>query len=270
MGDSTLLRRAKAIQVPDRFVNTIIYLIEELFENRVYPNGRDDQKLGDIVRRDLTYRIDAEQWGREGAQFQRSGGMPLSGLVVTFETNPDKQVAANQPRPVLYRGAYAHSSTVTDWPHLFFTINGNLTKGEAMRQFDPHSPEYRHLQTVVKHELMHIYDRQQIKDMSGFESQEQFDQPEVYFNVPTEVRAWTGNLIDEFKHFISGQRGPVENRLVSAFLKDSRIWGLLSQHLNAANRRYVLHELSRELEALKGRTNARPASKVDQGNPVGR
>lgn len=270
MSDLLERRTAKAIRPSERFVNTILYLIEELFENRMYHSAEPNQRLADVVRRDLTYSISREQWGREGVQFERSGGLPLEGIYITFETDPNKQVPEGRPRPVLYSGGFQSNEDEPGWPRLLFIINGNLTKQEAFEQFDPHSPEFPNLQTVVKHEIVHLYDRQQGIDVQRYESQEELDKDENYFNNPAEVRAWTGNLIDEFQQFLRGHEGPVENRLVDSFLRGSRVWSLLNQHLTETHRRYVLHELSRELEAMKGSANAKPGTKVDLRGTVRR
>lgn len=267
---SSLLHTAKPIPVKNRFVNVFVYLIEELFENRMYVDGRDDQRLADIVRRDLSYQINRETWESEGGEFERSGGLPLEGFYVTFSTDPNKTPLPGGPSPVIYSGGFKNKEDYPAWPRLFFTINGNLTKGEAMKQFDMSSAEYPNICTVVKHELSHAYDRQQEADMRMIETEDELEKDEVYFNIPAEVRAWTGNLIDEFHQFLLRHEGPVENRLVDAFLRGSRVWSLLNQHLNADNRRRVLHELSRELEAQKGHANAKPAPQVDHRGPVRR
>ena len=247
---SSLLHRAKTIPISDKFVAVFAYLIEEIFENRMYRQGKPEQRLSEIVSRDMTYAIYREDWEAEGIKFERSGDLPLDGFVVLFRTHPNKATKPGTPKPVIFSGGFKQIEEHPNLPALLFDLNGTLTKAEALDQFYPSSPEFPNIKMILKHELSHAYDRQQLQDMKSY-TEEQLQDNAIYFNAPPEVRAWTGSLIDEFHEFLKG-KDEIKNELIDAFLRGSRVWSLLNQHLNAANRRYVLHELSRDLEEQKG------------------
>ena len=245
---SSLLRQAKAIALDDRFLDTFMGMVGSLLRDRVYGYGEDDQKLKDITRRDSSWQIDESDWKEQGIQFVRADDEVLNRLLVVIKCDPNK-VPSGTAKPVIFAGSLYSPHDPDETPVMTLWVNGNLTKAEAIAQFNPQNPEYHNVRTAIKHEFTHLYDRAQTREEAGL-SEDMLEDDDIYFNQSREVRAWTGNLLDEF-HQYDGD--------VDAFLKESRVWGIVSQHLNAQNRQSVLKELGRASHA-----------KVDHRGPVGR
>lgn len=244
---SLLLKRAKAIQIPDRFINVLMDLVYDIFKDHAYRDAEPTARLKDVVKRDTVWEIEKADWEALGVDFKRSGGLALEGMTLILETDQRKATVPGQPTPVIYSAGVREDAP--GYPTLVLTLNGNLTVGVAMEQLQQHDSN---IKLILKHEMAHVYDRQLQQDKSNY-TEEDLDDDSQYFNMPHEARAWVNSLLEEFAPFISNQEGELRNELVNAFLKKSRVWALLSQHLNAQNRRFALRELSRELEIQKGK-----------------
>ena len=242
-----LLKKAKAINIPNEFTNVMTDLILEIFE-KAYRGKDSSMKLKDAVRRDTSWEIERSDWEAKGGDFKRSGDLPLDGLVVVMETDPDKAVAPGHPSPVIYSAA-VNIEPDHRWATLVLTLNGNLTIESAVEQLRQHDQNIR---MILKHEFAHLYDRQLVEEKKNTDRFEEDEDDFTYFNRPHEVRAWITTLLEEFDQYVSKQKGELGNELINSFLKGSRGWSLLSQNLNAQNRRVALRELSRKLETLKG------------------
>ncbi len=240
-----LHKQAKAIDIPTRFTDVMTDLILEIFE-KVYQGSDPSLRLKDVVRRDTSWEIERSDWESRGVDFKRSGGLELDGLLVVLETDPDKATAQGQPSPVIY-SAGVNIQQGHRIATVVLTLNGNMTIQAGMDQLRQHDQNIR---MILKHEFAHLYDRQFMEDKDHRTEEDEDDA--TYLNRPHEVRAWVTTLLEEFDQFVSKQRGEFGNELVNSFLKGSRVWSLLSQNLNAQNRRVALREISRKLETLKG------------------
>jgi hypothetical protein len=239
-------KQAKLIAVPKRFLNHFVEMIRLAVE-KMYEEGTDDQKLLEIRFRPYYFAMDRSTialLNQYSERVFRRGDLEFDAIHIGLEYNmkPRHHHYKSDIFPLLQGGETRLSREDPSKPAVKFFLNPELTKAEALDQFNPTNPCFFYLVTTVEHELVHTIDEAIAGELSKFTGNESIEE---YFNTPMEMRAYSVNLVREFEDFILKSHFKTEqvDQLLVPFLRGSHYWAMLSEHLNSANRELILKEL---------------------------